>query len=145
MFASIVVVVVFAAVVGAQAQEAIGQQDAKPAETAAAVPEAPKLTADERATFDMAKVQQVQAEAAVMTTRAYKEFAKAQEDLLKAQRVAQEKQKAMLAALQATPEYRSMAVLRSMLEARLKARGEKHVVDWATGDLKTAPPAQVRR
>lgn len=106
---------------------------------------AAKLTADEQGTFDLAKIQQVQAEAAVMKTPAYKDFAKAQQELQKAQQNAQAKQKAMLVVLQATPEYKSMITLRQMLEQRLKSRGEKNVIDWNTGELKKPAPQNARR
>lgn len=81
-----------------------------------------------------------------MKTREYREYVKAQQAFQKAQITMQAKQKAMLAAFQSTPEYKLMLNFRQSVEKRVKDRGERMVVDWATGELKPAPaPAATAR
>lgn len=121
------------------AAPSFAQEPAPPAEAA---PVAPVLTADEQVTIDNAKAKQIEAEALVMQTKAYKEFAAAQQRLQQAQLVVKAKQKAMLDALQETTEYKTMIALRQSVEARLKKRGEKHIIDWRTGTLQPPPVAR---
>lgn len=92
--------------------------------------EAPKLTPDELAAFDMVKAMEGLAQAKAMETRAWKSYAKAKAE-------ADEKLKAVQTEMQAIAEYKTAMVLRQKLEARVKARGAG-TINWQTGVLSTA-------
>jgi len=109
---------------------ALTAQEQNPA-TEAAKTEAPKLSPDEQAAFDMVKAMEGLAQAKMMETRAWKTYAKAKAE-------ADEKLKAVQLELQAVPEYKAAMGLRQRLDARVKARGIG-LINWQTGAVAPVP------
>lgn len=107
-------------------------------EPAAKVPEPlpPSLTSGEQSDFNNARAFSALASAKIMETREWKDYAKARAE-------AEERLKKVQALLDSTPEGKTSKSLRDKVNTDLRARGL--VINWQTGAIAKAPPAQAKR